>query len=501
MAYDIFISYRRDGGKEWARSLKSELDRRGYRVFWDFDELKDGIFDRRIMDAIDSSPIFIVLLSPHALDRCVNEDDGVRREIEYALLHDRHVVPIDPDRSFSGFPPDIPEELKKGLGQYQFSEVMFGQLFMASIDKMVHDRIEPLLQQVGRASSHDTKPLSRFKLLSSQTMNHDVFISYSSKNKTTALAICHVLEEHRIRCWMAPRDIPHGADYGDVIDEAIVSCRLFILVFSGPATLSQWVKGELNLAFTERKIIIPYRIDETPLKGAMRLILNQTHWIEAYPDAATRFGELVEAAERFLGRSVTSEQSAVSEAQSAAFEPVVPNPTPAILKTYKIGDYYNANGKEGIVFEVDATGHHGKIMAMHDLPEELAWCTEKTPEKVGTSDEENGMKNMEIICRIPGWREKYPVFAACAALGKGWYLPAKEELEKLNNNKGYLSEQAEKFSGSSFKENEDWNVSYWSSTEASQGTAWNVFFKKKPSYLGHNDKSRQDYLARAITTF
>ena len=138
-------------------------------------------------------------------------------------------------------------------------------------------------------------------------MNHDVFISYSSRDKTTALAICHVLEEHRIRCWMAPRDIPPGADYGDVIDEAIVGCRLFVLVFSGPATLSQWVKGELNLAFTERKIIIPYRIDETPLTGAMRLILNQTHWIEAYSDAEARFGELVEATERFLGRLPTPE--------------------------------------------------------------------------------------------------------------------------------------------------------------------------------------------------
>jgi len=62
------------------------------------------------------------------------------------------------------------------------------------------------------------------------------------------------------------------------------------------------VKGELNLAFTEKKIIIPYRIDETPLKGAMRLILNQTHWVDAYPDAESKFGELVEAAERFLGR-------------------------------------------------------------------------------------------------------------------------------------------------------------------------------------------------------
>lgn len=33
---------------------------------------------------------------------------------------------------------------------------------------------------------------------------------------------------------MAPRDIPPGADYGDVIDEAIVACRLFVLVFSEP---------------------------------------------------------------------------------------------------------------------------------------------------------------------------------------------------------------------------------------------------------------------------
>lgn len=58
-------------------------------------------------------------------------------------------------------------------------------------------------------------------------MNHDVFISYSSRNKPTALAICHVLEEHGVRCWMAPRDIPPGADYGDVIDEAIVALPAF----------------------------------------------------------------------------------------------------------------------------------------------------------------------------------------------------------------------------------------------------------------------------------
>ena len=155
MAYDIFISYRRDGGKELARPLKSELERRGYRVFLDFDELKDGIFDRRIMEAIDSSPIFMVVLSPHSLDRCANADDWVRREIEYALEHDRHFIPVNPDLSFEGFPTDIPDNLKTGLGQHQFSEVMFGQLFMASVDKMVRERIQPALQRAGRAAAQE----------------------------------------------------------------------------------------------------------------------------------------------------------------------------------------------------------------------------------------------------------------------------------------------------------------------------------------------------------
>ena len=80
--YDIFISYRRVGGADKARILKTELEGRGYKVFLDFDELKDGVFDKRIMDAIDSSPIFMFLLTPNSLERCLNEDDWVRKEIE-----------------------------------------------------------------------------------------------------------------------------------------------------------------------------------------------------------------------------------------------------------------------------------------------------------------------------------------------------------------------------------------------------------------------------------
>ena len=315
-------------------------------------------------------------------------------------------------------------------------------------------------------------------------MTHDVFISYSSKNSQTALAVCHVLEQHKIKCWMAPRDIPAGADYGDLIDEAISACRVFVIVFSEPASLSQWVKGELNLAFTESKTIVPYRIDTTALKGAMRLILNQTHWIDAYPDAESKFGELVSAVSNALGMNVQ------------------PALVPA-AKTYKVGDYYNENGKEGVVFEVDATGCHGKIVGMKQV--ELQWCTyEEYKEMIvtGATDHNDGMKNMQAIKHIPDWREKYPAFAWCAEQGEDWYLPAIEELEKFTLDDSIYDAVNHTLSQKngdllSNKEEFEW---YWSSSEDEKDTfsAWSVRMNDGNTY--NVSKNNYNYV-RAVSAF
>lgn len=141
--YDIFISYRRDTGRDLARPIKLELERSGYSVFLDFDELKDGCFNQKIKEAIESAPIFIVILSSHALDKCINDDDWVRQEIEYAILLQKHIVPINPDSEFTGFPDNLPNEIRDGLGLHQYSEILFGQLFEESVGKMVRDRIIP----------------------------------------------------------------------------------------------------------------------------------------------------------------------------------------------------------------------------------------------------------------------------------------------------------------------------------------------------------------------
>ena len=87
-------------------------------------------------------------------------------------------------------------------------------------------------------------------------MNHDVFISYSSKNSAAAQAICHELEDNNIKCWMAPRDIPVGAKYASVITQAIKECKAVVLVFSEYSAISPWVESEINIAFSNRGLLV-----------------------------------------------------------------------------------------------------------------------------------------------------------------------------------------------------------------------------------------------------
>ncbi len=331
-----------------------------------------------------------------------------------------------------------------------------------------------------------------------ETMNHDVFISYSSKNKTTALAMCHVLEQHRVKCWMAPRDIPPGEDYGDVIDEAIIACRVFVIIFSEPAAVSPWVKGELNLAFTEQKHIVPYRIDDTRLKGAMRLILNQTHWIEAYPDAESKFDDLVTGIARYLDVPTEAGQSQ-ADRSSVAAAAAATRPSAMKPKIYKVGDYYNENGREGVVFEVDATGRHGKVVGMKQA--EKPWCRDEVRcVETGATDRVDGMKNMQQIMCITGWRESYPAFVWCANQGDGWYLPAIDELEKFmfdNKVHNAVNRTLSQY-GEDMLVEKGIGGWYWSSSECGELCACSVFMAYGNTYT---DNKSLDLYVRAVSAF
>ena len=52
------------------------------------------------------------------------------------------------------------------------------------------------------------------------------------------------------------------------------------------------MRSELNIGFSSNKPIIPFRIDPTDLKGSMKLMLNDKHWLNAYPNPEEKFSEL-----------------------------------------------------------------------------------------------------------------------------------------------------------------------------------------------------------------
>lgn len=95
MAYDIFISYRRKGaGAGVAGELQSKLENMGYKVFLDVDEIGSGQFPEQIEKAISECKDFILVLSPGTLDRCVVEEDWVRREILHAQKQNKNILGV-----------------------------------------------------------------------------------------------------------------------------------------------------------------------------------------------------------------------------------------------------------------------------------------------------------------------------------------------------------------------------------------------------------------------
>jgi tetratricopeptide (TPR) repeat protein len=112
-------------------------------------------------------------------------------------------------------------------------------------------------------------------------MAHDVFISYASRDKPVADAVCAALESHKVRCWIAPRDVLPGKKYADAIAEAISGSRLLVLVFSDHSNRSYDVMSEVGCAFRKQITILPFRIDETAPTGGMDYYLGVVHWLDA----------------------------------------------------------------------------------------------------------------------------------------------------------------------------------------------------------------------------
>jgi len=106
----VFISYRRDHGSVAARLFQGWLEQNGLEVFLDVDSLAAGHFDQQITNRIRGCDAVVVVLSQGSLNRCLESDDWLRREVREALEQARTLIPITlPGFSWdeAELPPDI----------------------------------------------------------------------------------------------------------------------------------------------------------------------------------------------------------------------------------------------------------------------------------------------------------------------------------------------------------------------------------------------------------
>ena len=112
-------------------------------------------------------------------------------------------------------------------------------------------------------------------------MAHDVFISYSTKDKTVADAVCAKLESQKIRCWIAPRDVPAGQPFAASLVKAIRASSVIVLILSQGSNQSTHVLREVGEAVDSGIPILPLRIEDVNPTEELHYYIKSIHWLDA----------------------------------------------------------------------------------------------------------------------------------------------------------------------------------------------------------------------------
>lgn len=146
MKYDVFISYRREGGYDTAKHLNDLLVRDGYKVSFDIDTLRNGDFDIQLLSRIEECKDFILIVDKHAFDRTLDKNfdstkDWMRCELAHALKHNKNIIPVFLS-GVTGFPEGLPKDIvnvtKKNGPEY--NRYYFNDFYETLKKRFLHKR-------------------------------------------------------------------------------------------------------------------------------------------------------------------------------------------------------------------------------------------------------------------------------------------------------------------------------------------------------------------------
>lgn len=166
-------------------------------------------------------------------------------------------------------------------------------------------------------------------------MEHEVYICYEKVDKITADAICHVLEENNIKCWIKPRDLGVHHEVEEIM-ESIRKSKLVVLVYSNSSKKSNFVNTEIDMAFSYNLPILVFNIDNSNLDGSLEFFLTGEHWLDAYPNPSVEFENLIKDSCKLLEKPIPS--SIITSEKSLKEEKTKHTPKKDLyfLKKYKL---------------------------------------------------------------------------------------------------------------------------------------------------------------------
>ena len=264
-------------------------------------------------------------------------------------------------------------------------------------------------------------------------------------------------------------------------------------VQSGDFTNIEWANGpyfiktetdpaggtDYTITGTSQLLSVPYALHAKTAESVSGTITETdpvfTAWDKDYADLIN-----TPAAADGSETKVTAGTNVTVTGSGTTASPYVVNATAGSgSTTYSVGDF--AQG--GIVFWVDETGQHGLVAAKEDQSTGVRWYagTYGNTQAKGDGPFSGEANTSIIIAAQVAIGDDGSTYAAriCNELqvtegGKtygDWYLPSKEELNLMYQNKATIDATAGVNGGSGFA-----SAYYWSSTESSNDTAWKQYF-------------------------
>ena len=124
--------------------------------------------------------------------------------------------------------------------------------------------------------------------------NRSLFLSHTSKNEGTMLKMAEFLENKNIQCWYFQRDILAGEQYNVKIVRAIKEVEILLVLMTEAVGSSIYIPKEIQRAFEYNKVIIPVRLDQSPVPENVEFFLCNEQWVDltAFEDLEEGFSFL-----------------------------------------------------------------------------------------------------------------------------------------------------------------------------------------------------------------